>query len=51
MEIAKKNLKVIVPDTNTGDSQKTRSASQTGTDPQIGIAEKKDIYEVSRRKK
>jgi hypothetical protein len=49
MEIAKKNLKVIVPDTNTGDSQKTRSASQTGTDPQIGIAEKKDIYEVSRR--
>ena len=49
MEIAKKNLKVIVPDTNTGDSQKTRSASQTGTDPQIGIAEKNDIYEVSRR--
>lgn len=49
--MAKKNLQVIVPGTNTGDSQKTPSASQTDTDPQIGVAEKNDLYEVSRRAK
>ena len=51
METAKKNLKVIVPGANTGGSQKTRSASQTAADPQIGIAEKNDLYEVSHRTK
>ena len=49
MEIAKKNLKLIEPGTEAGDSQKTRSVNQTDTDAQISIAEKNDIYEVSRR--
>jgi hypothetical protein len=49
MEIAKKNLKLIEPRTEDGESQKTRSANQTNSDTQIGIAEKNDIYEVSRR--
>jgi hypothetical protein len=49
METAKKNLKVIGPGTDTGESQKTRSANQIDADTQTSIAEKNDIYEVSRR--
>ena len=49
MEIAKKNLKVIVPGAEAGESQKSRSVKQTDTDSQISITEKNNIYEVSRR--
>jgi len=49
MEIAKKNLKLIEPGTEAGDSQKTRALNQTDTDTQISLAEKNDLHEVSRR--
>ena len=49
MEIAKKNLKVIVPGSEAAASQKSPSSDQTDTGRQISIAEKNDLYEVSRR--
>ncbi len=49
MEIAKKNLKVIVPGAETSESQKTPSLDQTDSGRQISIAEKNDLYEVTRR--
>ena len=49
MEIAKKNLKVIVPGREAAAPQKSPSSDQTDTGRQISIAEKNDLYEVSRR--
>ena len=49
METAKKNLKVIVPGREAAAPQKSPSSDQTDTGRQISIAEKNDLYEVSRR--
>ena len=49
METSQKELQLIEPDIEAGDSHKIRSAVQPDVDPQISVTEKNDIYEVSRR--
>jgi hypothetical protein len=50
MEPAKKNLKLIEPSAAPSNPQKTSTAPQLDANTHISKKEKKDLYEVTRRK-
>jgi len=50
METAKKNLKLITPSTEISDPQRTSTPLSLDVETQISKKEKRDIYEVTRRK-
>ena len=49
MDTAGKKLQVIGPLAEAEATQKTQTIKESGTDPQISVTEKNDLYEVSRR--